>query len=90
MRVKVGEVLSHDVYARRFSRALGAKAMSAKPSTLSNGMRLADLVYELLKDSTPHLGIDLVRPPTVLKDGTNVIPVLFEDGNDCAITIEEL
>jgi hypothetical protein len=29
----------------------------------TNRERLADLVYPLLRDSAPRLGIDLVRPP---------------------------
>jgi len=53
----------------------------------SNASRLADLVYELLKDSVPHLDIDLVRPPNPAHG--DAVAVLFSDGRDVVITFTE-
>lgn len=55
---------------------------------ITNRERLADLVYELLKDSAPHLGIDLVRPSNPAHGG-DAVAVLFNDGLDVVITFTE-
>jgi hypothetical protein len=60
--------------------------MSAAKRT-TNRERLADLVYELLKDSAPHLGIDLVRPPNPAHG--DAVAVLFNDGQNVVITFTE-
>jgi hypothetical protein len=53
----------------------------------NNRERLADLVYSLLRDSAPHLGIDLVRPPNPAHG--DAVAVLFNDGLDVVITFTE-
>ena len=53
----------------------------------TNAERLAELVYSLLKESAPHLGIDLVRPPNPFHG--HVVAVLFSDGRDVVITFTE-
>ena len=53
----------------------------------TNRERLADLVYSLLRDSAPHLGIDLVRPPNPAHG--DAVAVLFNDGLDVVITFTE-
>jgi hypothetical protein len=53
----------------------------------NNRERLADLVYSLLRDSAPHLGIDLVRPPNPAHG--DAVAVLFADGGDVIITFTE-
>jgi hypothetical protein len=65
--------------------------MSAAKRT-TNRERLADLVYELLKDSAPHLGIDLVRPPNPTHGDAVAVhfrAVLSNDGLDVVITFTE-
>ena len=56
-------------------------------SAENNRERLADLVYSLLRDSAPHLGIDLVRPPNPAHG--DAVAVLFADGLDVVITFTE-
>jgi hypothetical protein len=53
----------------------------------TNKERLADLIYSLLRDSAPHLGIDLVRPPNPAHG--DAVAVLFNDGRDVVITFAE-
>jgi len=53
----------------------------------ANVERLAELVYSLVKESAPHLGIDLVRPPNPAHN--NAVAVLFSDGRDVVITFTE-
>ena len=53
----------------------------------TNAERLAELVYSLVKESAPHLGIDLVRPPNPAHG--NAVAVLFSDGRDVVITFTE-
>jgi hypothetical protein len=55
--------------------------------TPSNASRLADLVYSLVRESAPHLGIDLVRPPNPAHG--DAVAVLFNDGLDVVITFTE-
>ena len=60
---------------------------SSVPATDANAERLAELVYSLLKESAPHLGIDLVRPPNPAHN--NAVAVLFSDGRDVVIVFTE-
>ena len=53
----------------------------------TNAERLAELVYSLVKESTPHLGIDLVRPPNPAHG--NAVAVLFSNGRDVVISFAE-
>jgi len=53
----------------------------------TNAERLAELVYSLLKESAPHLGIDLVRPPNPAHG--SAVAVLFQGGQDVVISFAE-
>ena len=56
-------------------------------SLTSNAEHLAELVYSLLKESAPHVSIDLVRPPNPAHG--NAVAVLFSDGRDVVISFAE-
>jgi hypothetical protein len=65
----------------------GGLVMKRLRAAENNRERLADLVYSLLRDSAPHLGIDLVRPPNPAHG--DAVAVLFNDGQDVVITFTE-
>ena len=56
-------------------------------SLTSNAEHLAELVYSLLKESAPHVSIDLVRPPNPAHG--NAVAVLFQGGQDVVISFAE-
>ena len=63
------------------------KTVATVERPMANTERTADLVYGLLKESAPHLGIDLVRPPNPAHG--NAVAVLFSDGRDVVISFAE-
>lgn len=63
------------------------KTVATVERPMANTERIADLVYGLLRESEPHLGIDLVRPPNPAHG--NAVAVLFQGGQDVVISFAE-
>jgi hypothetical protein len=64
----------------------GTRKLAARPANDGNAARLADVLYELLKETGAHVGVERVLPPTA----DNRLAVRFLDGRDVVVRFEEV